>query len=943
MPSTFHWLHRRQLQIKQAVSRGVKKVFTYKVVKIVQKTGWLILCLAVLSLGLLFSALPPVGAQSTNAPSQTSQSGGLQIQGVPIRPVATAVVNFDELARQEALRPATSGRKREQVIHAPLTMTEPDSPPSAPAPALIQTPASPQVASPTPSATFLAQDDIAKVGTSTIVIPPDTMGAVGTDAVNKVFVTVNNNYRTQNKTTGATITTVSMDTFWAGVGGSSGPFDPRIQYDRYNDRWLVACVSNVSSAGSSILVGISAGSDPGGSYTLFRFDADSGDTLWADFPMLGFNKNWFVVTVNMFTIAGDVSTEERALVLDYPTLRGGTATSTYFTAITTGGFCMHPATTYSSTESTEYLVSHISSGGATYKLSTITGTPPAAPVLTIPAGTKVNPLGAWAPVSGDILPQTCTAPCVTTTAKIDAGDQFIRGNVVFRNTNIWYSQTIGLPSGGLTHTALQWVRLNTAGDFIDGGRVDDSTATDTNGGKWYAYSTITTNSAGETLLGFSQFSSAQAPAAGYTYRSPLDTAGTMRDPNIFRAGDGYYEKRFGGTRNRWGDYSHTMVDPTDDQTLWTIQEYAATPVGTSPLDGTGRWATQWAKLTHQPTAAPATISGTVTTPDGAPLAGVTMRLSGARLATAIADSNGNYRFDNVDTDNFYTVTPSLANYHFSPGNRSFSLLADKGDAVFTAVPEAVVSVNAIDTNEYFVRQQYLDFLGREPDQNGFEYWNNELNRCNGDADCLHQRRIDVSAAFFDSPEFQETGSFVYRLYRGALGRQLRFGEFSADRRQVVAGPNLDRNKAAFADAFVERREFVARYANSTTAETFVDALLQTMRDADGVDLSSERDNLIRRYNAGQTMSESRSLVVRDVGDNAAFTRAVYNQAFVLMEYFGYLQRDPDRDGYDFWLNALNNEPGNYRGMVCSFITSTEYQRRFSSVVTRGNAECSGVR
>ena len=88
------------------------------------------------------------------------------------------------------------------------------------------------------------------------------------------------------------------------------------------------------------------------------------------------------------------------------------------------------------------------------------------------------------------------------------------------------------------------------------------------------------------------------------------------------------------------------------------------------------------------------------------------------------------------------------------------------------------------------------------------------------------------------------------------------------------------------------------------------------------------------------MNESRALALRDLGDNAAFSAAVYNPSFVLMEYFGYLQRGPDQGGYDFWLNVLNNcDLNNYRGMVCAFVTSTEYQRRFGTVVTRSNAEC----
>jgi len=268
------------------------------------------------------------------------------------------------------------------------------------------------------------------------------------------------------------------------------------------------------------------------------------------------------------------------------------------------------------------------------------------------------------------------------------------------------------------------------------------------------------------------------------------------------------------------------------------------------------------------------------------------------------------------------------------------LLGSKTDAWFTASPDAVASANAIDSNEYFVRQQYLDFLGREPDHGGFEYWTGKLDQCNGEAGCLRQGRIDVSAAFFRSREFQESGSYVYRLYQGALGRQLSYNEFAADRQQVIGGANLDASKAAFASAFVSRAEFLQKYQADTTAESFVDDLLQTVRASANVDLSSERANLINRYSGG-TINESRAAVLRAVGDDASFSSGTYNPSFVLMEYFGYLGRGADSDGYAFWLKVLNNsDAGNYRGMVCSFLTSTEYQRRFGTVISRSNAECS---
>jgi Carboxypeptidase regulatory-like domain/Domain of unknown function (DUF4214) len=334
-----------------------------------------------------------------------------------------------------------------------------------------------------------------------------------------------------------------------------------------------------------------------------------------------------------------------------------------------------------------------------------------------------------------------------------------------------------------------------------------------------------------------------------------------------------------------------------------------------------------------PTAAPASVSGTVTTSDGQPLAGVTVQLAGAHAATAITDSNGNYSFSGIETSNFYTVTPSLANYHFSPADRSFSLVADKTDAVFTAAPDAVPTANAIDTNEYFVRQQYLDFLGREPESGGFNFWLGQLNQCNGDAACTRTKRIDVSAAFFNSQEFRDTGSFVYDLYAGALGRTPTFAEFGPDRSQVVGGANVEQARAAFADSFINRAEFTAKYPQTLSREQFVDALLQTMQSRAGIAVS--RDTLLSAYDSG-----GRVATVRAGIEAASFVQAENNKSFVLMEYFGYLRRNPDTGGYDFWLNVLNNN-GNYRGMVCSFLTSAEYQHRFGATVTHTNSECAG--
>jgi hypothetical protein len=200
--------------------------------------------------------------------------------------------------------------------------------------------------------------------------------------------------------------------------------------------------------------------------------------------------------------------------------------------------------------------------------------------------------------------------------------------------------------------------------------------------------------------------------------------------------------------------------------------------------------------------------------------------------------------------------------------------------------------------------------------------------------------VGISAAFFIELEFQRTGSFVYRSFKGALGRRPNYAEFTADRPQIVEGPTLEQTKQAYMLAFVQRAEFTTKYTGQTTAAAFVDALIATVQTSSGVDLSGSRQALIDKYNTGGNMNQSRALATRDAIDAAAFQTAEFNPAFVLMQYYGYLRRDIDQDGYDFWLSILNNVvPNNFHGMVCAFITSPEYQRRFSNLTPHSDSEC----
>ena len=436
----------------------------------------------------------------------------------------------------------------------------------------------------------------------------------------------------------------------------------------------------------------------------------------------------------------------------------------------------------------------------------------------------------------------------------------------------------------------------------------------------------------DPLPGPVTFVSLSAPA-GWTCMTPAAGAGgtvMCSNPSL-------------GVTN--GDvFTLVVYVPTDTPVDTVITNQATVSTTTAePTDENNSDTTSSIVVAASPTAADGKVSGRILDDHGNPVAGTVVRLSGTVSRKTITDADGNYHFDKVETNGFYTVTPSRVNYNFNPFERSFSQVGNNTDAAFTASFDGDF-VNPLDTPEYFVRQQYVDVLNREPDEAGFNYWSDHILACDADVDCTRAQRTGVAAAFFIENEFRWSGAFIYNVYKGALGRRPAYSDYATDRRQVVGGPSLNEQKLAFAAAFVARSEFATRYQSQTTAEAFVDALLANVQQASGVDLSSQRESLIERYNTGTSQAESRSFVLRDVTDSAAVRDANYNAAFVLVAYFGHLHRNPDQRGYDFWVNVLNEsgrngDPANYRGMVCSFITSKEYQRRFSSIVSHGNSEC----
>lgn len=307
-------------------------------------------------------------------------------------------------------------------------------------------------------------------------------------------------------------------------------------------------------------------------------------------------------------------------------------------------------------------------------------------------------------------------------------------------------------------------------------------------------------------------------------------------------------------------------------------------------------------------------------------------------ATSTFDEEGNGGVARVD------AFPDPALNGFLEDGQVFTL-ADFDDLGLSGLGIGSPSSSTNNT-QFFVTQHYRDFLNREPDAAGLAFWMNNIDSCGTNVQCREVKRIDTSAAFFLSIEFQETGFLVYRLYKTSFAPSalrprglLRHQEFLQDAeeigRDVVVGApgwaeKLNINIINFIAAFVSRAEFQTAYPAQLTPAQYVDSLNSLAGQA----LSpAERNALVNGLISGQ---ETRATVLRKVADDTDFKNAEFNPAFVLMQYFGYLDRNPndppdvDFAGYDFWLNKLNQFGGDFRSaeMVKAFISSIEYEDRF---------------
>ncbi len=316
-----------------------------------------------------------------------------------------------------------------------------------------------------------------------------------------------------------------------------------------------------------------------------------------------------------------------------------------------------------------------------------------------------------------------------------------------------------------------------------------------------------------------------------------------------------------------------------------------------------------------------------------------------------------------------TITAFIVDDRFGEGAETFSVALSNPVGCTLGSPAAVVvtinSNEAVDgpnpvkeasfNTDFFVRQHYIDFLNRDADASGLAFWKNQIDECTTPA-CREIRKINVSAAFFLSIEFQQTGYLVYKANQASFNLRefLRLRDFLPDLQEIGRGvvigqpgaeAQLEANKQKFFLDFVQRAAFrnAAAFPTSMPAEQFVDKLNANTFDprasVSGGSLTiAERNALISQLSANPSSPALRAQVLRSVSENALYNSRQSNKAFVLMQYFGYLRRNPndppeltlDYTGYNFWLGKLNQFNGNFVNaeMVKAFIISGEYGQRF---------------
>jgi len=427
------------------------------------------------------------------------------------------------------------------------------------------------------------------------VIPPDTMGAAGPSHLVSLL---NSEFGVFDKSSGAILQRADLQTFWASLGAAPGepadfPFDTKVLWDQHGARFVAVTLGGTSAGSSYVMIAVSSSSDPTGTWNKWAIPSSPDNTVWADYPGFGLDAYNIYITANMFNNNDDYQYSKiwvipKAQLLTVPQ----SGSIIWWPFETTSGSSLQPAHTFGASNS-QYLVFEDQFINATSlllaKIDNVTGNPVWNPPVRV---------GLITPYTADsFLPG---APQAGDSRTIDTSDTRLL-NAVFRNGYVWTTHTVAV--NGKTEVA--WYRINpVTGTVASQGRISDTL-------RWYYYPSIAVNQDNVAAIGFSGSSTIEYAGGYYTILRPtLQPPFYAAEPvALLKSGDAPYYKTLSKLDNRWGDFSATVVDPADDVTFWTLQEYAKVPV----LSGStlvSQWGTWWGKFRPSGVAAPAGLTAT---------------------------------------------------------------------------------------------------------------------------------------------------------------------------------------------------------------------------------------------------------------------------------------------------------------------------------------------
>jgi hypothetical protein len=409
-------------------------------------------------------------------------------------------------------------------------------------------------------------------------IPPDVSSAVGFD---HIFLVLNDRFRISDKN-GNTLLQGNeggASGFWASID-STDLFDPVITYDPYQNRWVFVICTDRQVASSAFLIAVSQGPDPLGGWFFYRFDADTDNNQWFDYPSVGFNKNWIVINGNIFPNPGQsIAQANRTWVLNKSQLyAGATVSGTIFERSDYMTIC--PSKVYDNIQNDLWCVTNDDVDDNDLRFFRVSGSP-SSPSFTEEGFVSIG--SGWSQGNVNIAPQNGSNQL------IHAGDHRVL-SVIYRNGKLYSGQTIFTPSGGSPNTAtIQLV----SSDPVNA-TVYESIRFTTSATSMYAFPCIAVNAGNDIIISCSKFTNTIFPAACVLVRR--NGTGNWNE-SIFKNGEAaYINQTDGSNRLRWGDYTSAHVDPSDDQSVWLASEYARPQFINNTGQVFGQWGTWWAKI-----------------------------------------------------------------------------------------------------------------------------------------------------------------------------------------------------------------------------------------------------------------------------------------------------------------------------------------------------------